>query len=189
MRISRLLYTITVILALHSCADNTETPAYTVGETDNAITLSAGVSTNDNGVQTRATSQKYTPFSAQTQLRLRVDGKWTNNNPSGISKTTTAKTSPSASADSDNDNTNDTHTVDFTSAERLYWDDYGTADPGNQAGRAEGLTIYGVAVEGNTSAPEVSDWNSLSWKLPEDQNTNDWKNYDLITSNNIIVVA
>ena len=66
MRISRLLYTITVILALHSCADNTETPAYTVGETDNAITLSAGVSTNDNGVQTRATSQKYTPFSAQT---------------------------------------------------------------------------------------------------------------------------
>ena len=185
MRISRLLYTITVILALHSCADNTETPAYTVGETDNAITLSAGVSTNDNGVQTRATSQKYTPFSAQTQLRLRVDGKWTNNNPSGISKTTTAKTSPSASADSDNDNTNDTHTVEFTSAERLYWDDYGTADPGNQAGRAEGLTIYGVAVEGSTSAPEVSDWNSLSWKLPEDQNTNNWKNYDLITSNNI----
>lgn len=185
MRISRLLYTITVILALHSCADNTETPAYTVGEADNAITLSAGVSTNDNGVQTRATSQKYTPFSAQTQLRLRVDGKWTNNNPSGISKTTTAKTSPSASADSDNDNTNDTHTVDFTSAERLYWDDYGTADPGNQVGREEGLTIYGVAVEGSTSAPEVSDWNSLSWKLPEDQNTNDWKNYDLITSNNI----
>lgn len=185
MRISRLLYTITVILALHSCADNTETPAYTVGETDNAITLSAGVSTNDNGVQTRATSQKYTPFSAQTQLRLRVDGKWTNNNPSGISKTTTAKTSPSASADSDNDNTNDTHTVEFTSAERLYWDDYGTADPGNQAGRAEGLTIYGVAVEGSTSAPEVSDWNSLSWTLPEDQNTDDWKNHDLITSNNI----
>ena len=185
MRISRLLYTITTIVALHSCADNTETPAYTVGETDNAITLSAGVSTNDNGVQTRATSQKYTPFSAQTQLRLRVDGKWTNNNPSGISKTTTAKTSPSASADSDNDNTNDTHTVEFTSAERLYWDDYGTADPGNQAGRAEGLTIYGVAVEGSTSAPEVSDWNSLSWKLPEDQNTDDWKNHDLITSNNI----
>ena len=185
MRISRLLYTITVILALHSCADNTETPAYTVGEADNAITLSAGVSTNDNGVQTRATSQKYTPFSAQTQLRLRVDGKWTNNNPSGISKTTTAKTSPSASADSDNDNTNDTHTVDFTSAERLYWDDYGTADPGNQVGREEGLTIYGVAVEGSTSAPEVSDWSSLSWKLPEDQNTDDWKNHDLITSNNI----
>ena len=118
-------------------------------------------------------------------MRLRVDGKWTNNNPSGISKTTTAKTSPSASADSDNDNTNDTHTVEFTSAERLYWDDYGTADPGNQAGRAEGLTIYGVAVEGSTSAPEVSDWNSLSWTLPEDQNTDDWKNHDLITSNNI----
>ena len=184
MRISRLLYTITTIVALHSCTDNIDTPAYSVGEADNAITLSAGVITNVSGVQTRAT-EKYSPFSAQTQLRLRVDGRWTNNNPLSVTKTTTATTASSATSDSDNDNTNDTHNIEFNTSEKLYWDDFGTADPGNQAGRAEGLTIYGVAVEGSTSAPEVSDWNSLSWKLPEDQNTNDWKNYDLITSNNI----
>lgn len=184
MRISRLLYTITTIVALHSCTDNIDTPAYSVGEADNAITLSAGVITNVSGVQTRAT-EKYSPFSAQTQLRLRVDGRWTNNNPLSVTKTTTATTASSATSDSDNDNTNDTHNIEFNTSEKLYWDDFGTADPGNQAGRAEGLTIYGVAVEGNTSAPEVSDWSSLSWTLPEDQNTDDWKNHDLITSNNI----
>lgn len=155
---------------------NPETPSFTVGEADNAIVLMAGISEGGKGVQTRAGEVIYKAFNGATQLRLRVDGTWLGHTPStGISQNTTATTAASATIDSDNDasgdngsHVNDTHTLDYVADsgdKKLYWDDYGTADPANMSlkvndeekhvgnGRDKGLTIYGVAVDGKSTLP------------------------------------
>ena len=71
---------------------------------------------------------------------------------------------------------------------QLYWDDYGTANPANTAGRDGGLTIL-AASAGNkfTSKNNILDpeWTAFSWTLPTDQ-SNGWENADLLTSNNIL---
>ena len=149
---------------------------------DNAITLRAGVSTGESNVQTRAVDGNHTNHLAMTQgtkATLRIDGTWTGHNPEIVSQTTTA-TIGSVITSSDSK-----HNAVSMSPVR-YWDDYGTADPANKTtGRAEGLTIYGVAVDGVTTAPTVEDnWTSLSWTLNEDQ-TSGWSSKDLLTSNNI----
>lgn len=181
---------------LTACRDDV-TPPYSVGEADNAITLRAGISEGGEGVaavparngvrriasgaEDNHTTPGHVNFTSGTQLRLRVDGTWTGHDPSSVSKTTTATTGKETGSD------NLHNVVKFTDAERLYWDDYGTADPGNKTtGRAEGLTIYGVAVNGVTTAPTVSDWASLSWTLSADQSqASVWGKEDLLISNNI----
>ena len=168
-------------------------PIYTVGEADNAITLRAGVSTGESDVQTRATDSNHNnhlAFTQGTKAALRIDGTWTGQIPEAeeVSQTTTA-TIGAKTADSK-------HNA-LTMSPMLYWDDYGTADPDNTAGRSEGLTIYGVAVDGyktegnfalpsetNNNLTTISNWEALHWTLPEDQ-TSGWANYDLLTSNNI----
>lgn len=186
---------------LTACTEIVEVPVpvYTVGEAANAIVLSAGISEGGAGVQTRATragaEDKHVPFNAKTQLRLRVDGTWTGHDPESISKTTTAMTAENPS-DKIDGTVNDKHSVEFNDSEKLYWDDYGTADPANAStGRTTGLTIYGVAVDGKTTAPAVSDWTSLSWNvgtpsgspsvLDQSNTTTYWKNQDLLISNNV----
>lgn len=170
-------------------------PEYTVGEEDNAIVLSAGVY-DGHGVASRADepvpSKVYTAFSDETQLRLWIGGNWKKSaetDPVAVTKPTTATTAATATIDTDTDGENDTHTVTFSDSEKCYWDDYGTADPANAtAGRTEGLTIYGVAIDGKQTAPAVpnaTDWEALSWALNRDQTTTGWADKDLLTSNNI----
>ena len=185
--------TATLALAafLTACSSEETTPTYTVGEADNAIVLRAGVTGQDKA-QTRAAAI-YNKFSKATQLRLRMDGTWTGHDPVAVSQTTTGTTAASPTVDSDNDDSHvlDTHDVIFSGTgstagdKYLYWDDYGTADPANAStGRVDGLTIYGVAIDGSTSAPAVSDWESLSWPLDANQ-TSGWTAKDLLTSNNV----
>lgn len=155
-------------------------PIYTVGEADNVITLRVGVSTGESAVQTRATETdsdhtNHLELTQGTKAALRIDGTWTGHSSEEVSQTTTA-TIGAKTADSK-------HNA-LTMDPMLYWDDYGTADPDNTVGRSKGLTIYGVAVDGVTTAPSESSWTALSWTLPEDQKQ-DWANYDLLTSNNI----
>lgn len=188
---------------LTACVDEVNVsqpePNYTVGEAVNAITLNAGISEGGNGVQTRAASDVYVPFSAQTKLRLRVDGTWTGHEPEIVSKMTSASTATSATDKIDGD-AKDKHAVEFTPSEALYWDDYGTADPANAStGRDAGLTIYGVAVEGKSSLPtsapanltsESLSWTDLSWNVgtvseSKINQKGGWGDYDLITSNNL----
>ena len=172
---------IAVTMALISACTSEDDikPIYTVGEADNAITLRAGVSTGESDVQTRATDSDHTnhlAFTNGTKAALRIDGTWTGQSPESVSQTTTA-TIGAKTADSK-------HNA-LTMSPVLYWDDYGTADPANNSGRTTGLTIYGVAVNGITTAPIVGDnWNSLSWELDADQ-TSGWATKDLLTSNNI----
>lgn len=195
---------------LTSCKDDITTPIYTVGDVDNAIVLKAGVADKGAGVQTRtrgvdgnhASNPPYggghVPFNTDvtTQLRLRVDGTWlgkgfTNNL---VTKETTATIGEKTGAD------NKHNKIVFSDALKLYWDDYGTADPANidlanggtaangTGGRQKGLTIYGVAIEGEATAPAVSSWTNLSWVLPTDQ-TGGWATKDLLTSNNVTASA
>lgn len=185
---------------LTACRDELYVPTYTVGEAINAITINAGISEVSDGVITKAVDGNHagnanggahTNFTNGTQLRLRVDGTWTgktsytlphgNVNSEAAIQTTTATTG-------DQTGTDDLHNkVNFTDAERLYWDDYGTADPANKnTGRTAGLTIYGVAVNGETTAPAVSDWESLNWTVSANQSaTGVWGKEDLLISNNI----
>ena len=169
---------------LTACASKEDvvSPTYTVGETDNAITLRAGIREGGSGVETRAAEdshKKHLAFTNGTKATLRIDGTWNGQSQSteSVTKTTTATIDAETSAGSK-------HNA-LTMSPMLYWDDYGTADPANNSGRTTGLTIYGVAVNGITPAPIVEDnWNSLSWELDADQ-TSGWTSKDLLTSNNI----
>lgn len=181
-----------------SCGEEEFVPAYTVGEADNVIVLSAGVQKVVAGMQTRAEGT-FVAFSAQTQLRLRIDGTWTGHGDSQnlVSQMTTAKTASSATVTTDGD-ANDTHLLEFGAAEKLFWDDYGTADPNNTAGRTNGLTIYGAAVEGKSTLPSTPtdlaatdlNWTELPWNVgtvssSKISQAGGWADFDLITSNNI----
>lgn len=178
---------------LTACASKEDvvSPTYTVGENDNVITLRAGIREGGSGVETRAAEDshdKHLAFTNGTKAALRIDGTWTGHRPENVSKPTTA-TIGSVSFDNKHNS--------VSMSPMLYWDDYGTADPANTDGRSEGLTIYGVAVDGVTTAGNfalpsetnnnlttISNWEALPWTLPANQ-TSGWANYDLLTSNNI----
>lgn len=218
-KIAAMLATIGIMTA---CSDDIFAPAYTVGEADNAIVLHAGISEGGSGVQTRsgvatnaggvATRAPYNPeanhakhvsFSKGTKLALKVDGIWldkglTNNL---VSQKTTA-TIGDLVAETDEKH----RKVTFTSAEQLYWDDYGTADPANMSlkvgeveqhvgnGRDRGLDIFAAAVDGITTAPAIADdqWTALPWNVGTPTGTplaisqaGGWSTKDLLTSNNV----
>lgn len=206
MKFKRYILSILSIFALlTACQDDITVTTNTVGDADNTISLHAGISEGGNTVQTRAGSEgTYVPFSSQTQLRLRMDGTWLGHgdSPYLVSQMTTAKTAVTAS-DKIDGISNDKHAVEFTDAEKLYWDDYGTADPANMPsvvgnGREKGLTIYGVAVEGKSTLPTTPcdltstplNWTALTWNVgavasEKIDQKGGWGDYDLITSNNI----
>lgn len=164
-----------------------EKPAYTVGQADNAIVLTAGISEGASGVQTRTAygTAEYTDFTADTGLNLYIEGTWLNHVPVQVIKYPVA--SINGSADSGHKSA-----VQFAAAQQPYWDDYGTADPANMPsidgnGRDKGLTIYAAAVNGETTAPTVAEnaWEALSWTLDANQQTNNWTKKDLLISNNV----
>ncbi len=121
----------------------------------------------------------YYAMQAGTQVRLKADGTWTGKEPEAISQTTTC----SADAAADNSVVN---TLSFTEAEMLYWDDYGSGDPNNSTNTAAGLKVLGVAVDGLSEAPAVTEttqWSTLSWPVVTDGQ--EVLNADIIVSNNL----
>lgn len=205
---------------LASCSSDIFAPAYTVGEADNAIVLHAGISEGGAGVMTRAGAEDHhdattaggghTTFTTGTQLRLRVDGTWLGKAdgtaPHGTISSTTVSQKSTATIGDETGTDSKHNAVTFTDAEQLYWDEYGTADPANMPevannGRAKGLTIYGVAVDGKTTLPSAPtnlnadnlSWNALAWNVgapagsptPSINQTSGWSDYDLLVSNNV----
>lgn len=180
--IPSIIYTAFLLLLVSACSEDSYPTSYTVGETDNAITLRAGLGDEGIGVQTRATEtqeehDKHTPLTPGATAILRINGGWTGHTPNVVSQTTLA----TIGAISDKHNS-------LSMSPQLYWDDYGTANPANTAGRDGGLTIL-AASAGNkfTSKNNILDpeWTAFSWTLPTDQ-SNGWENADLLTSNNIL---
>lgn len=196
------------IALLTSCADDTTSPLIpTVGEANNAIVLSAGISEGGSGVMTRAVANPdanhasdpsngggHTLIANGAKMLLDVRGKWKRTDsgePELVTKTTTITIGGQAATTSPGDK----HNSISAYTPQLYWDDYGTADPHNAtAGREEGLTIYGAGVnKSGVNPPTInttdgSSWTNLTWTLPEDQSVSntEWENYDLITSNNVV---
>lgn len=162
------------LLALMSCSDGNDIHTYTVGAEDNAIALSIGVDNSPltptpNLAKTRAAEgYNYIPLAQGTKMRLRVEGKWGSNS---LIKFT------DCSADAATGN--NTYNTISSYSPMLYWDDFGTADPNNTTGKTDGLAIYGVAVDGMTTAPNVNNTNSDNGTIESDQ----WGNHSSDNSN------
>lgn len=175
MRLRHYLYIVSLV-ALSAC--NSE-ELNTSDTTDGEIRLSAATIEGNTAVTTRTvTPGSPKALTEGTAIALQVSGTWTKES----SSETVVKT-PTATAAASTTTANS-----LTLNPSLYWDDFGTADPNNKdTGRANGLTIYGAAMDGvtdETKAPNVGDWTALSWDLGADQ-TSGISTKDLLLSNNV----
>ena len=194
------------IMALASCSDNAGDATYTVGNEDNAIALTLGMDnslTANNtrsgvaGTRAEGTTTSYVALKENTAIRMRVEGTWTGHTPEAIVKTSDAKAQAAA--------TGTVYNAVGGYSPMIYWDDYGTADPANTAGKTKGLSIYAVAVDGTATAPDVKytaatttgdvsakdEWgddtsssNLFSWST-EDSGDDGILQKDLLVSNNL----
>ena len=144
----------------------------------------------DEEATTTTTTSSYYAMQAGTQVRLKVDGMWKRKSETvPVSKPTTCTTVAAT------ETSKTINALSFNENETLYWDDYGIGDPENVDGygnhyKETGLSVLGVAVDGNTSFPDVSNWNELPWctidaesKIAEAKNGLLTK--DIIVSNNL----
>ncbi len=190
MKLLHYLYIAPLAALLSACNSNEELSA--TDHPNGIIELKAGIVEGGSAV-TRADAETYHgshhafKSGVATALALSVRGTWTGKGdapgsayPNLVTKSTTATVTSVATGTDDKHNNVNCSPV-------LYWDDYGTADPDNTAGRSEGLTIYGAAIDGKTTAPTVSDWTALSWTLTVDQTSagNTPADMDLLISNNV----
>lgn len=176
MKITQSIFFLAAAMSLASCSSDDVFSYERVDAAHDAIVLRAGVSEGGVGVATRAIDDrhdKHVLFTQGTKLALQLNGQWNSNT---VIQPTTGITGTESATDSRHNN--------LALSPDLFWNDYGVADPSNAAGRAAGLTIYGAAVDGVTTAPEVTNWGALSWTLPTDQ-TAGWAASDLLTSNNV----
>lgn len=197
MRFIHYLYMVPLAL-LAACSSNNELASNVATEHPNGeIQLSAGIVEGGSAAVTRAGAEdnhaKHKTLSSGTILALQVNGEWWKGAPTAtktdVTKTTTATIGAETATDSKH------NAVTFTSTEKIYWDDYGTADPDNEGtgkGREKGLTIYGVAIDGKTSLPtdltNIADWTALSWTLHAEQTKageTSPADMDLLISNNV----
>ncbi|SFB96229.1 Fimbrillin-like [Xylanibacter ruminicola] len=172
MRLRHYLYIVSLV-ALSAC--NSE-ELNTSDTADGEIRLSAATIEGSTAVTTRTiTPGSPKALTEGTAIALQVSGTWTKES----SSETVVKT-PTATAAASTTTANS-----LTLNPSLYWDDFGTADPANATtGRTSGLTIYGVAIDGVTTAPEVTSWTSLTWDLGAVQ-TGGISAKDLLLSNNV----
>ena len=189
-------------LAFLAACSNDHLPA--TDHPDGQIQLSAGIVEGGQQAVTRAGAEdshaKHLGLTNGTKLALQVSGTWTGHSPVDVVKTTTATVGAPFDVKV-NDVTKQHNNVSCSPV--LYWDDYGSAaegnyDPANPTatkndaetivyGRGIGLTIYGVAINGKTTAPTVGDYTALSWTLAADQTAtnNTPADKDLLISNNV----
>ena len=177
---------LTATLAFAACSDDvTHGDKFTVGDADNAINLSIGVQSSPTALQSRAPLANHYAMQENTAINLYVEGDWTH---SGTTTNIVKKSTYTAQKDTDADNIN---AISWKSGDRLYWDDFGTADPDNTANRTKGLGILAVAIDGVNSATSVpaDAWLSstsdtdMPWEVKTDGST--WFNNDLIVANNL----
>ena len=93
--IPSIIYTAFLLQLVSACSEDSYPTSYTVGETDNAITLRAGLGDEGIDVQTRATEtseehDKHTPLTPGATAILRINGGWTGHTPNVVSQTTLA---------------------------------------------------------------------------------------------------
>lgn len=178
---------IAIALLLAACSEEVTNSA-TQQHPNGAIELKAGIVEGGGRVTTRAGAEDHhdnpghLTLTKDTKLTLRVSGKWKHGDTTtDVIKYTTATVGDESATGSKHN--------DVSCSPKLYWDDYGMADPDNATvGRTEGLTIYGAAIDNKKDdGPAVSDWTALSWTLTADQTGigNTPADKDLLISNNV----
>ena len=173
-RINRYAFLALLAAGLSSCAseDFWDTFDRTI---DGPIDFTVGIESSPaQRTKTRATGEY--SMANGTQVRLKVDGAWNKLNPATVSKTAICTTSDAA--------------LSYVDGQTLYWDDYGAGDPNNSTNTTNGLSVLGVAVDGNTTAPTVNDWTSLPWSTVDENgnaevNTKSKLSKDIIVSKNL----
>ncbi len=186
MRYTHYLYIVPFALLAACSSDVQVSSTDVIGK--EAIVLSAGIVEGAQQAVTRAaeTGENTTNHGTHlalfngTKLALRVSGTWTGHSSESVTKTTTATVGNATGTDNKHNS--------LTFSPTLYWDDYGTADANNTAGRTAGLTIYGAAIDGKTTVPnDLSSSTPFDWTLPTNQNesNNNPADKDLLISNNV----
>ena len=191
MKFTHYLYIVPLVVLAACSSEKGDTLDTSANHPNGAIQLSAGLVEGGSTANMRAGGDRenathdgvHQELTEGIKLALQVSGKWkktadgaaevvTKNSTGVIGGETTSPTDHSV--------------VNFTGNNILYWDDFGTADPANvSAGRAEGLIIYGAAVNDKTAnAPTVSSYEALTWTLDADQ-TSGIGAKDLLISNNV----
>ena len=197
------IYTLLLSIALLAACSSSDalTGGSTTDHPNGAIELSAGIVEGSSAAVTRTGAEdnhaKHLALTKGTELALRVSGTWTGHSPNPVVSYSTATVGDETSTGSSHNN--------VECSPKLYWDDFGSADPANYNasnkadgsnaayGRGVGLTIYGVAINGK-SAPTVStttttdQWtDGLPWTLHSDQTTTGATpaDMDLLISNNV----
>ncbi len=157
-------------------------PAAAVETTGEPLRLCSGILTSPEAQVTRA-EESTSPLTAGTAVQLYVEGTWTGKGTDG-----TLIEIPRCTAGANlSDPLRYTDNV-------LYWDDYGTGDPNNTAGKEQGLNIYALAIDGLTALPsKLTTWAStyktakwataLSWAVSTDGT--EVLHKDLLVANNL----
>lgn len=195
MKLTHYLYIIGALSIFTACDDDLTRPD--AGIDDDAIALMAGISADSHDALTRSEGSsvleetnhaKHLAFTEGTKAALQINGIWKGHSSEAVSIPTTATIGAETASDSKHNS--------IELSPKVYWNDFGTADPANMDpvvgnGREAGLTIYGVAVNGVTTAAEVSNWAALPWTVGSvtdgvvNQSTAGWSAKDLLISNNV----
>lgn len=197
MRFTHYLYIVPLaLLAACNSSEDLSNASATTDPPNGAIELSAGIVEGSATAVTRGPESENHPddpdnikhqnFGDNTQFRLYVSGTWTGHGTVPTTDADLVYKTTTASKGAATGKGNLHNVVSFADSEKLYWDDYGTADANNTAGRAAGLTILGVAINGK-NAPTVSSWTALAWTLGTNQTEvgNTPADKDLLISNNV----
>lgn len=157
-------------------------PAAAVETTGEPLRLCSGILTSPEAQVTRA-EESTSPLTAGTAVQLYVEGTWTGKGTDG-----TLIEIPRCTAGA-----NLSDPLRYTD-KFLYWDDYGTGDPNNTAGKEQGLNIYALAIDGQNALPaDLTTWASnssadnwatpLPWSVATDGT--DVLHKDLLVANNL----
>lgn len=193
MKYTHYLYIVSLVFLIAcSSEEQVTTNADINKEPDNGeIMLSAGIGSQKAATRAGAEDHhaSHQNFTNGTKLALRISGTWTGHDPSEIVLTTTGTIGTATGTDN-------LHNA-VSCNPKCYWEDYGSSDAeniGTGKGREAGLTIYGAAVNDQTSIPSdlssingvttESAWTGLSWTLPADQSSG-FTTKDLLITNNV----
>lgn len=188
MKLTHYIYILGALSFFTACDDDLTRPD--AGIDDDTIALMAGISADSHDALTRGGGSsvleetnhaKHLAFTQGTKAALQINGIWIGHSSEAVSIPTTATIGAETATYSRHNS--------IELSPKVYWNDFGTADPANMDpvagnGREAGLTIYGVAVNGVADAPTVSSWTALPWSVVADQ-TSGWSAKDLLISNNV----
>lgn len=184
MKLTHYIYISTALAMLTACSDDDDR-VYTVGEADNTIVLQAGIMEGTQA-KTRANEENlHVPFTSPTQLRLHFEGEWSGKDPELQEYNASCSTKDATEKlDGGEFDPKDVHPLTPLTS-MVYWDNFGTADPSNKDNREKGLTVLGVAIDKEITAPAVADneWKGgFVWSVAT--NGTDVLKRDLLITNN-----